>query len=768
MRSTSTRWRTLTRRLITLAAVPLPAVVLALAGTYAQADTRGVSGTGAARHDSYHLPAGVTNPCTAARPGHATCAALAGAPGGLRHHRAGPGRATAAATPAGYAPADLRSAYDLPSSSSLGTGETVAVVTAYDDPNAESDLGSYRSQYGIAACTTANGCFKKVNQTGGTTYPATAAGWSVPAAQSMDMISAVCPACHILLVEANSSDITDVGTAENEAVSLGAGFVDNDWFASEIGLGASETSYDSQYFNHPGIAITAPSGNTGYAGGVSYPAASPYVTAVGGTTLTKSTGTGRGWTETAWSGTGSGCSAYEPKPAWQSDTGCSDRTLNDAAADADPNTPIAYYDTPTEGGWTESGGTAMATAIVTAEYALAGPPAPGTVPASYLYDHPGALNAITSGSAGSCSPSYLCTAGAGYNGPAGMGTAAGVAAFGTTGAKPAAVTAPNGTSWAFVRATDGSIEADSLPSGSTAWSGLTSLGGNFPAYPAALAGSGGYIWVAGVAGGNLSIDDLPNGSATWSGWTSLGNPGSALTGIPAIAQDASGTIHVFARAASGALYTTTLPQGSNTWSGFSSLGGTWPGNAAAIAGSGGYLFVFEVGTTHNLYDDELPPGSSWSGWNNLGGSTVGVPAAIQDNSTATLGTIRVFVRSTAGQMEEDSVPFHSTTWTGLAGRGGTWQDDPAAFSSGGGTDWLYAVGSTKNLYYDKLTGGASNWSGWTGLGGAFTGVPGATQNSSANELFGRTTGGSLGESHITNGTSTWSTFANLGGPAAGS
>jgi hypothetical protein len=659
----------------------------------------------------------------------------------------------------------LQSAYNLPKTTSLGNAETVAVVTAYDDPDAESDLGTYRSQYGLSACTTANGCFKKVNQTGGTTYPGTSAGWSAADAQSLDMISAICPSCHLLLVEANSTAISDLGTAENEAVTLGALFVDNDWLTPEATLGSSETSYDSQYFDHPGIAITAPSGNTGY--GVNYPAASQYVTAVGGTTLTKDTSVPRGWTETAWSGSGSGCSAYEPKPAWQTDTGCSDRTLNDTAAVADPSTPVAYYDTPTAGGWAEGGGTDVSAAIVAAEYALAGPPAPGTYPASYLYGTPGALYAITSGSNGTCSPSYLCTAGTGYNGPAGMGAPGGVAALSASGARPAAVTTPGGTSWVFARGTDGSIQADSLPSGSSTWSGLTSLGGDFPAYPGAVAGDGGYVWVAAVASGNLYVDDLPNGSSTWSGWANLGSPGSGLIGTPAIVQDTSGELHVFVRTAAGTMETIDLPQGSTTWSGFTSLGGTWPEDAAAIVGSGGYMFVFAVGTTSQLYDDELAPGgSNWSGWTSLGGSNIGVPATMQDKAGTQSGTTRVFVRSTTGPMEEDSVPYHSTTWSGLTSLGGSWQDAAAAYAGSGGTEWLYTVGSTANMYYDKLTNGT--WSGWTGLGGAFTGVPGTTQNSSDNELFGRATGGSLDENHLPNGTTTWSGFTGLGGPIAGS
>jgi hypothetical protein len=717
--------------------------------------TFAVLGGSPAHAATFRLPADVRNPCAASARGHATCGALAVARGAdVRPD----------VTPSGFAPTDLRSAYGLPVTAGLGQGETVAVVTAYDDPDAETDLGTYRTQYGLAACTTANGCFKKVNQTGGTTYPSTSAGWSAATAQSLDMISAICPSCHLLLVEANSTAITDLGTAENEAVSLGAGFVDNDWFTPEAGLGASETSYDAQYFNHPGVAITAPAGNSGY--GVNYPAASPDVTAVGGTTLTKTGGSGRGWTETTWTGSGSGCSAYEPKPAWQTDTGCSDRTLNDTAAVADPNTPVAYYDTPTAGGWGEGGGTDVAAAIVAAAYALGGPPAAGTNPASYVYDHPGALYGVTSGSNGTCSPAYLCTAGSGYNGPAGQGTPSGVAAYATAGAKPAAITGTNGTSWVFVHGTDGSVQASSLPSGSSTWSALTSLGGSFSGSPAAVAGSGGYLWVTAVGGGDLYVNDLPTGATTWAGWTNLGNPGTALLGTPAIVQDSAGEVHVFVRTTAGTLYTDAIPQSSNTWTGFSSLGGTWPNDVAAIVGTGGYLFVFAVGTSTDLYDKELPPGGSWSGWTSLGSATIGVPTVLQDQAGSASGTIRVFVRTTAGPLDEDSLPYHSTTWTGLTSRTGSWQDDPGSFAGSGGTDFVYDIGSTTNVYYDKLSSGT--WSDWTTLGGAFTGSPGATQNSSENEVFARATAGSLEVSTLPNGSSTWSAFKSLGGPIAGS
>ena len=294
----------------------------------------------------------------------------------------------------------------------------MGIVDAYDDPNAESDLGVYRSQFGLAACTTANGCFRKVNQSGGTRYPRANGGWAQEISLDLDMVSAICPNCHILLVEASSNSLSNLGTAVNEAAALGATEISNSYGGGES---SSDTSYDTSYYNHPGIAITASSGDNGY--GVEYPAASQYVTAVGGTTLTRASNS-RGWSETAWSGTGSGCSAYDPKPSWQTDSGCSKRTVADVSAVADPNTGVSVYDSFSyqgQSGWLVFGGTSVASPIIASVYALAGNAATVTY-GSYPYSHTSSLNDVTSGSNGSCGGSYLCTAGPGYDGPTGLGT----------------------------------------------------------------------------------------------------------------------------------------------------------------------------------------------------------------------------------------------------------------------------------------------------------------------------------------------------------
>jgi subtilase family serine protease len=336
----------------------------------------------------------------------------------------------AAATPSGYGPADLRSAYKLPTSAA--PGQTVAVVDAYGDNTAEADLATYRSTFGLAPCTTANGCFKKVNQSGVQgSYPSNNQGWALETQLDLQMVSAVCSACHILLVEATNNSSANLYAAEDTAARLGATEISNSWGGGES---SSETSQDV-HFNHPGAAITVSSGDSGY--GVEYPASSRYVTAVGGTTLNHASNT-RGWSETAWSGAGSGCSAYEVKPSWQHDTGCARRTVADVSAVADPNTGVAVYDSNCNisgqilgqcfRGWGVVGGTSASAPIVAGVYGLALNGSTVTY-GSFPYSHTASLFDVTSGSNGSCGGSYLCTSKAGYDGPTGLGTPNGTGAF---------------------------------------------------------------------------------------------------------------------------------------------------------------------------------------------------------------------------------------------------------------------------------------------------------------------------------------------------
>ncbi|SHN31109.1 Putative Ig domain-containing protein [Actinacidiphila paucisporea] len=488
-----------------------------VAGTPTGTAATGATGTVSSAQHTAHL-------CAApATPGAMSCLALARTD---VMHSLG---ISPAATPSGYGPTDLQSAYALPSSA--GAGATVAIVDAQDDPSAEADLGTYRSQYGLPACTTSNGCFKKVNQTGGTSYPTADSGWAGEISLDLDMVSAVCPQCHILLVEATSASMADLGTAVNEAVSLGAKYVSNSYGGSED---SSDTTSDTQYFNHPGVAITVSSGDSGY--GAEYPASSRYVTAVGGTSLSRSSGTTRGWTEKVWGsttgdGAGSGCSAYDAKPSWQTDTGCTKRTVADVSAVADPATGLAVYDSYQASGWQVYGGTSASSPIIASVYALAGTPAAGSTPASYPYAHTSALNDVTTGTNGSCGSSYLCTAKAGYDGPTGLGTPNGTAAFtngGSTG-NTVTVTSPGNQSTQVGTAVSLQVHATDSASGQT----LTYSASGLPAGLSINASSGlisGTPTTAGSSSVTVSAKDSTNatGSASFT-WTVTTSGGGGCT-----------------------------------------------------------------------------------------------------------------------------------------------------------------------------------------------------------------------------------------------
>lgn len=371
---------------------------------------------------------------------------VGGIPGGYHglYGVAAEARSAKSSTPTGYGPSQLQAAYALTSaSSSDGSGQTVAVIEAGDYPTAAADLATYRTYYGLPACTTANGCFEKVSQTGSTTkLPSEDASWAEETALDEDMVSAICPNCHILIVEANSATVANLEDAANEAATLGATEISNSY-------GASEWASSASAYSHSGIVVTASAGDDGYAEGSEQPCSFASVVCTGGTSL-RAASNSRGYTEVVWNdlsigdgASGSGCSSLVAKPSWQTDKGCTKRSQTDVSFDADPEYGVAVYDsTSYEGysGWLEFGGTSVASPSIASVFALAGGSSLGPSAAELFWQKAGTgLYSITSGnnlsSRESCATAYpyICTAGTNddgvYSGPGGWGTPDGLTDF---------------------------------------------------------------------------------------------------------------------------------------------------------------------------------------------------------------------------------------------------------------------------------------------------------------------------------------------------
>jgi len=355
----------------------------------------------------------------------------AGAPAnsaGLAARSAGVSTKAVAAPTTGYGPAEIKSIYSL--DVTKGRGQTVAIVDAYDNPNAEKDLAVFRSVYKLPPCPSANGCFRKVNQRGGKTPPMGDPGWGLEIALDLQAVSAACPNCKILLVEADSAELGDIGLAVNRAVTLGAKIVSNSYGSDEFN---GVAALGNKFYSHPGVAMVASSGDFGFTA-ASFPAVWGSAIAVGGTSVTK---TATGWRHRAWEGAGSGCSAWIAKPSWQKDAHCLMRTTSDVSALADPDTGLAVYDTygledfGLPPGWIVVGGTSLSAPLVSGMIALAGN-ASSLGTAKYVYDHRAGLRDVIGGSNGlfqGCGGDYLCTALKGYDGPTGLGTPKGVSAL---------------------------------------------------------------------------------------------------------------------------------------------------------------------------------------------------------------------------------------------------------------------------------------------------------------------------------------------------
>ena len=393
--------------------------------------------------------------CSAPAPGHASCFAMvrrgvssseAGRPG-VRAYTLPGGGAAAVGPAGGLTPSDLAGAYGYDPAKG-GEGQTVAIVDAFDDPNIEADLGEYDSHYGLGECTEADGCFKKVGQTGKTTSlpAADTEGWSVEISLDVEAVRATCQKCKILLVEANSTSFANLGAAVKQAVKLGATAVSNSYggYERSSGVGSEELAD----YNAPGVMVAAATGDQGWASWVraeegiappspaapNIPSSMTTVVAVGGTTLHLNAEEKR-TSETVWNGngpldssefvegaTGGGCSILFAAPLWQQDasgfpaTGCgSKRSAGDVAAVGDPVTGFDIYDTfncGTEcerfkGGkkWSTIGGTSLSTPLISGMWALAGGPQGVQYPALTLYGHLGDSAAtfdVTEGGNGYC------------------------------------------------------------------------------------------------------------------------------------------------------------------------------------------------------------------------------------------------------------------------------------------------------------------------------------------------------------------------------
>jgi Putative Ig domain/Fibronectin type III domain len=460
------------------------------------------------------------------------------------------------------------------------------------------DLAVYRTQYGLPACTTANGCFKKVNQSGSTTnLPRSNAGWAGEISLDLDMVSATCPNCHILLVEATSSTITNLGTAVNQAVTLGAKFVSNSYGGSEF---SSESSYDSTYYHHAGVAITASTGDSDY--GAQYPATGAYVTAVGGTSLTSANNT-RGWNETVWKtssteGTGSGCSTYIAKPSFQASvtTVCSNRAEADVSAVADPNTGVTVYNTYQAPGWQVYGGTSASAPIIASVYALAGAPGASDNPNAYPYSHTSSLYDVTSGNNGTCSPGVLCTAGTAWDGPTGLGTPNGSAAF--TGVNIISVTNPGSQTSTAGSPLSLQIQASDTGSGATRSYSATGL-------PPGLVISSGTGLISGTpsTAGSYTVTVTATDGTSASGSTTftwviqaLATAPGSPTGVSGVAGNAQAVVSWTAPVSDGGSpitgYTVTASPGGRTAT-------TTGATTATVTGlTNGTAYTFTVAATN--------------------------------------------------------------------------------------------------------------------------------------------------------------------------
>jgi subtilase family serine protease len=329
-----------------------------------------------------------------------------------------------------YTPSQVRHAYGFDQVTNQGSGQVIGIVDAYDDPNIETDLGVFSRQFGLPVCTSSNGCFRKVYGNG--RKPVTNANWGIEIALDVEWAHAIAPQAKIVLVEATTNSLADLLAGVDAAVNNGASVVSMSWTAGEF---SGELRLDN-HFVTTGVTFLAASGDTGT--GVVYPAASPYVVGVGGTSLHLDAN-GNYQDETAWSGSGGGLSVYEHEPLFQALLGINAdprglRGSPDVSYDANPGTGYAVYDSygfAGSSGWFQVGGTSAGTPQWAALIAIANSMR-AAIRKGHLSSTNSSLytfaktnlaidfNAVTQGTNGSCG--VWCSATPGYDYVTGLGT----------------------------------------------------------------------------------------------------------------------------------------------------------------------------------------------------------------------------------------------------------------------------------------------------------------------------------------------------------
>jgi Bacterial Ig-like domain (group 2) len=377
--------------------------------------------------------------CGSSAADQAACASVARVlyADGAAYHAKSPadlGRVAKAAASVSYTAVGVRKAYGITAQGD--PSRVIAIVDAYDDVNAYAHLSTYRSSMGLPAignCSLAtltgltssssSPCFAKVDQAGGTSYPAANSGWSNEIDLDLQAASAVCPMCSIVLLEASTASFANLATAVTTASNTPHVLaISNSYGSTGDASGASYPAWDNAA--KKGFAVMASTGDGGY--GASFPASGTYVIAVGGTTLAVDGTTGARTGETAWSGAGSGCSAYNAAGSWQVIAGSPCGTMKamaDLSADADPSSGLQVYTTYNgTTGWWIFGGTSLSSPLMGALYAMQGGYNATTLAGPYAWAATTPYYDVTSGSNGTCSVTVLCTAGTGWDGPTGRGS----------------------------------------------------------------------------------------------------------------------------------------------------------------------------------------------------------------------------------------------------------------------------------------------------------------------------------------------------------